>query len=148
MFQLLDGRQEPAGVGGRTQQVGGLPCSLVYRAFTDPDQLAQWFGPAGISVPRESVDMDVRPGGHQRLSMTDGSGAVVSRVDATFVEVVENELVVGQEGGMTLRIEFHPEGDDRTRLVIIQGPLPTEYLEGARAGWGTSWAKLEKVLAG
>ena len=26
------------------------PRELVYRAFTDPGQLAQWFGPAGCSV--------------------------------------------------------------------------------------------------
>jgi uncharacterized protein YndB with AHSA1/START domain len=40
---------------------------LVWKAFTDPDQVSQWFGPVGYSVARESVDMDVGVGGHQRL---------------------------------------------------------------------------------
>ena len=40
------------------------PRAMVYRAFTDPDQLAAWFGPVGWSVPRDSVDVDVAlPGG-------------------------------------------------------------------------------------
>ena len=33
-------------------RVFDAPRELVYRAFTDPDQLAQWFGPVGYSVPR------------------------------------------------------------------------------------------------
>ncbi|MGD0608266.1 MAG: SRPBCC domain-containing protein, partial [Streptosporangiaceae bacterium] len=43
---------------------------LVYRAFTDPGQLAQWFGPSGCSVPRDSIEIDARPGGHLRFVMT------------------------------------------------------------------------------
>ena len=39
------------------------PPELVYRAFTDPDQLGQWFGPVGFSVPYETVHVDARPGG-------------------------------------------------------------------------------------
>ena len=39
------------------------PRELVYRAFIDPDQLAQWFGPVGWSVPRDTVDIDARVGG-------------------------------------------------------------------------------------
>ena len=37
----------------------------VYRAFTDPEEMAAWFGPVGYSVPLESIDMDVRSGGHR-----------------------------------------------------------------------------------
>jgi uncharacterized protein YndB with AHSA1/START domain len=45
------------------------PRALVHRAFTDPDQLAAWFGPVGLSVPRDSVEIDARVGGHQRFTM-------------------------------------------------------------------------------
>ncbi len=41
-------------------RVFDAPRELVYRAFTDPDQLAQWFGPVGYSVPRDTVDIDAR----------------------------------------------------------------------------------------
>lgn len=42
------------------------PRTLVYRAFTDPDHLALWWGPLGNVLPRDEMDFDVRPGGHLR----------------------------------------------------------------------------------
>src|SRR3954471_7990793 len=95
------------------------PRHLVYRAFTDPEQLARWFGPVGWSVPRETIDMDVRVGGHQRLVMVNNQDASqTSPVTATFTEVIENELLVGSEEvppefglppgtKMHMRLEFH-----------------------------------------
>jgi uncharacterized protein YndB with AHSA1/START domain len=137
-------------------RVFDAPRELVYRAFTDPDQLAQWFGPVGYSVPRESVDMEVRVGGHQRFVMVnDDDPEQSSPVNATFVEVVENELLVGSEewtmpdgrrARMTARFEFHEEGD-KTRLVLRQGPYTTEIEGQARVGWESSFTKLDKLLA-
>jgi uncharacterized protein YndB with AHSA1/START domain len=130
------------------------PRALVYRAFTDPDQLAAWFGPAGFSVPRETVEIDARPGGVERFTMvSDTDPAMASPVNARFTEVIENELLVGVEAGpgpaasMTLRIEFHEEPGDRTRLVIRQGPFPGEIADMAREGWLSSFPKLDKLLA-
>lgn len=133
------------------------PRNLVYRAFTDPDQLAQWFGPVGFSVPRDTVDIDARVGGHQRFTMVnDTDPTFTSPVNATFTEVVENELLVGEEKVdlpgqdeptiFRLRVEFHDE-DGQTRLVLRQGPLPVEHLGGAREGWGSSFTKLDTLLA-
>ena len=45
------------------------PRALVYQAFVDPDQVAQWFGPVGWSVPRDSIDIDLRVGGRQKFTM-------------------------------------------------------------------------------
>jgi uncharacterized protein YndB with AHSA1/START domain len=134
------------------------PRHLVYRAFTDPDQLAAWFGPVGWSVPRDTVDLDVRPGGRQVFTMVnDADPSMSSPVNATFVEVVENELLVGEEdvshipdfGADRLRmtVEFHEEEDGRTRLVLTQSPFPTEMESGAREGWGSSFTKLDKILS-
>ncbi|GGJ94876.1 hypothetical protein GCM10010123_25900 [Pilimelia anulata] len=135
------------------------PVALVYRAFTDPDQLAQWFGPVGWSVPRDSVDVDPRVGGHQRLTMvSDEDPTQQSPVDATFTEVEENRLLVGvqrvtgvpglADGDLTLRVEFHDEGGAKTRVVIRQGPFTPEFEEMTRQGWTSSFTKLERVLAG
>jgi uncharacterized protein YndB with AHSA1/START domain len=135
------------------------PRELVYRAFTDPDQLAQWFGPAGFSVPRDTIDIDARVGGHQRFVMvSDDDPNMTSPVNATFTEVVENELLVGTEDwegvpgqqestGMYLRIEFHDE-DGKTRLVLRQGPHTTQMEGMVREGWNSSFTKLDTLLAG
>lgn len=128
----------------------------MYRAFTDPDQLAQWFGPAGCSVPRESIEVDARPGGHLRFVMT-GPG-VRSPVDAAFTEVVENELLaaemvaVGVPGTagplrVRLRLEFHDEGSGKTRLELRQGPFTAGQLgTDTRSGWESSFTKLDALL--
>jgi uncharacterized protein YndB with AHSA1/START domain len=138
-------------------RVFDAPRELVYRAFTDPDQLAQWFGPVGYSVPRDSVDIDVRVGGHERFVMvSDTNPDERSPVNATFTEVAENELLVGseewempgQEGvvRMTARFEFHDE-DGKTRLVLRQGPYTEEVEQMARQGWESSFTKLDALLA-
>lgn len=133
------------------------PRELVYRAFTDPDQLARWFGPVGFTVPRDTVDVDARVGGHQRLVMvSDDDPQLRSPVNATFTEVVENELLVGTEViqgvpglegvTMTARFEFHDEGG-RTRLVIRQGPFTEQMEDMTRQGWTSSFTKLDALLA-
>jgi uncharacterized protein YndB with AHSA1/START domain len=128
------------------------PRAMVYRAFVDPDQLAQWFGPAGWHVPRETVEIDARVGGTQRFTMVnDDDPAMTSPVHATFTEVIENELLVGEQpvpgaDTMYLRIEFHDEPDGKTRLVLRQGPYRPEWVSGARDGWDSSFAKLDKLL--
>lgn len=136
------------------------PRELVYRAFTDPDQIAQWFGPIGYTVPRDSIEIDVRVGGRQKLLMiNDADPSQVSPVDSVFTEVIENELLVGSEewvgvpglqpaGTMSVRLEFHDEGAGKTRLVLRQGPF-AEAMEGmAREGWGGAFTKLDVLLAG
>ncbi|WP_422734879.1 SRPBCC family protein [Micromonospora sp. WMMD558] len=140
-------------------RVFDAPRELVWRAFTDSDQFAAWFGPVGWSVPRETVDFDVRVGGHQRFTMVnDDDPAMTSPADGTFAEVVENELLVGYEEvkgmpgiedgtRMTLRLEFHDEPGGKTRLELRQGPFPADWRSSAEGGWGSSFTKLDALLA-
>lgn len=134
------------------------PRELVYRAFIDPDQIAAWFGPVGWSVPRDTIDIEARPGGKQVFTMVnDDDPSMSSPVNATFVEVIENELIVGEEDvshiaafgapKLTMRIELYDEPDGRTRLVLTQSPFPSEMAGGAQEGWGSSFTKLDKLLA-
>lgn len=142
------------------ERVFDAPRELVYQAFVDPDQISQWFGPVGYSVPRDTVDMDVRVGGHQRFTMVnDENPEEASPVNATFEEVVPNELLVGVEewegvpgmmdgGTMRMRLEFHEEdGGKKTRLVLRQGPYTPEVKEMADQGWASSFTKLDAILA-
>jgi uncharacterized protein YndB with AHSA1/START domain len=134
------------------------PPELVYRMFVDPDQLGQWFGPEGMSVPFESVEVDARPGGFLRLVMeSDQDPTIRSAVNATFSEVVENSLLVGHEDvevpgspdshRLHLRLEFHDEPASRTLLELRQGPFPEELAGDARRGWESSFVKLDALLA-
>jgi len=134
-------------------RVFNAPRELVYKAFVDPDQLAQWFGPVGYSVPRDTIDVDARVGGHQRLTMVnDNDPNEKSPINATFTEVIPNELLVGSEewegGSLTLRLEFHEENGGKTRLELRQGPFTEQTEEMTREGWGSSFTKLDALLAG
>jgi uncharacterized protein YndB with AHSA1/START domain len=138
------------------------PRELVYRAFVDPDQLAAWFGPVGYSVPRDSVSVQPEVGGHYRFTMvSDADPSQTSPVNATFSELVENELLIGSEEWagapglaegetmtMRMRLEFHDLADGRTKLVLRQGPYGPELEDMARAGWNSSFTKLDALLAG
>ena len=140
------------------ERIFDAPRHLVYRAFTDPDQLARWFGPVGWSVPRSTVSVDARVGGHQRLVMVnDQDPSLKSPVNATFTEVVDNELLVGSEvpppefglppgTTMEIRLEFH-DVEGKTRLVLRQGPFSAPMATGAREGWTSSFTKLDALLA-
>ena len=44
------------------------PRELVWKAFTEPERMAQWWGPPGSKVGRYA--MDFRPGGRYHFSMT------------------------------------------------------------------------------
>ncbi|WP_250035370.1 SRPBCC family protein [Paractinoplanes maris] len=135
----------------RITRVFDAPRHLVYRAFTDPDQLAAWFGPPGWSVPRDTIELDPRPGGAERFTMVnDDDPTMMSPVNAIFVDVIENELIVGEEQyegvTMRMRLEFHDEPGGRTRLELTQGPYTPEFLDGATEGWGGSFKKLDVLL--
>src|SRR5215467_7864150 len=134
------------------------PRELVYQAFLDPDQLSQWFGPVGYSVPRDTVSVDARPGGYQRFVMVnDENSSERSEIDATLTEVVENELIVGHQdvegipgfegiAKFSLRVEFYSEPDGKTRLELRQGPYTDAVAGNERLGWESSFTKLDALL--
>jgi uncharacterized protein YndB with AHSA1/START domain len=110
-------------------RVFDTPRALVFRAFTDPDHLAMWWGPRGNSLPRGEIEFDVRPGGFQRwteVAAAEPDLRVQIYIDLT--DVADGRLLEGvmhvsgqlQEGlepfETRFRIEFHDEPDGRTRL--------------------------------
>lgn len=68
-----------------------LPRDRIFRAWTTPDLLAQWFAPPGMTI--RDVAMDVRPGGILSCVMGAPDG---STFPTTFhyLEVLEPERIV------------------------------------------------------
>lgn len=139
-------------------RVFDAPRELVYRAFTDPDHLAVWWGPAGNSVPREEIDFDVRPGGHQRWTEVSAREPDIRiRIHIALTDVTDGELLEGvmrvggrlQEGfepfATRFRFEFHDEGEGRTRLEIRQW-LPPHLAGPSKQGWRQAFTKLDTTL--
>jgi uncharacterized protein YndB with AHSA1/START domain len=72
------------------------PRELVYKAFTTPEHVAQWWGPNGFTNTIHT--MDVRPGGVWTLTMHGPDGRDYPN-EIRFVEVVPNELLRYDHGG-------------------------------------------------
>lgn len=124
------------------------PVELVWRAFTDPDQLARWYGPAGVTVARESVSVEARPGGPWALTMVIGDrtmplSGTVTGIEEPHLLVVTDVMPDGSEVTMTVRLSEEAGG---TRLELRQGPFPSAGAAGASAAWGQAMDKLAALL--
>ena len=70
-----------------------VPRELVFKAWTDPEHLAQWWGPKGFTNTFQEFDM--RPGGVWRFVMH-GPDGVDYKNKSVFVEIVKPERIVFQ----------------------------------------------------
>jgi uncharacterized protein YndB with AHSA1/START domain len=126
------------------------PRERVFRAWTDPDELAAWYGPAQFETPREKVKIDLRVGGRLELTMVRRDGGGEFRIGYEIVELVEPQLLVmrsdpmpeaGLPDGTVVRVEFHDHGP-KTRMTLTDGPMPPEGCAAAEAGYNAAFDKL------
>ncbi|TWT77092.1 hypothetical protein Pla123a_25220 [Posidoniimonas polymericola] len=77
-------------------RVYDAPVALVWDAWTDPEQVAQWWGPRGFTITTHSKDL--RPGGHWSYTMHGPDGTDYEN-RTLYYEVVEHEKLVYDHGG-------------------------------------------------
>ena len=135
------------------------PRSVLFRAFTEPKALAQWFAPEGWHVVPESVELDPRLGGRLRhTKVRDDDPSQVWVVDGVYTEVfypdvfVTRQRITGIKGidasrPVELRVEFTKTGRDGTLLRIIQGPYTAEAAHDYSDGWESILDRLDSYLA-
>ena len=137
------------------------PRATVWRAWTDPAHLEQWWVPAP-AVAR--VDrLEVRPGGAFVTRMSEDGVVFAPHVDASFLVVDELERLVFTNAvdsqwrptspdpvAMVAEIIFgdHPAGTDYRILVRHGDPAARARHEkiGFFDGWGTVTAQLAALL--
>ena len=76
------------------------PPELVWRAWTEPDLLARWFGPEGFT--NHGCVVDARPGGRWRVIMRGPAGTDFDQdypVDSTIVSIEPPRRLVMTSGG-------------------------------------------------
>jgi len=137
-------------------RVFDAPRELVFRAWTDPDQVARWFGPEGMDTPRDTVQIDLRVGGRYHLTMVGGGGGREYAIRYEILELVEPELLVlrsepmpevGLHNATVTRVELHEEAGG-TRMTLTDGPYPDAAGGGAKAGWEGAFDKLAALVTG
>jgi uncharacterized protein YndB with AHSA1/START domain len=73
------------------------PRELVWKAWTDPEHLARWWGPPGRTTPVDSITLEARPGGTFRVSSISEEHGDDMVTLGTYREVVEPERLVLEE---------------------------------------------------
>ena len=127
------------------------PRELVFRCMVDPDHLTHFWGPAGVSAPRNCITVEARPGGVFETVMVNDADGSEYPTRAVFDEVRPPELLVWTEShtGMRVRSEFVALGPDRTEVRIHQTYVPEAFLAAEfQAGFLSSLDRLEAYLAG
>ena len=141
---------ESTGAGGREVTVSRVfeaPREIVWKAWTEPEQFAAWFGGPPYTTPPSTVSMDVRPGGEWRATMVsdeDGSElpfhGFYREVEAPerLVLTLDDESDPSNPNVEVLTITFTDLGDGRTEVVAHQaGHLPEEEYENLKEGYST-----------
>jgi uncharacterized protein YndB with AHSA1/START domain len=116
----------------------------VWRAWTEPGELARWWGKRGWTTPPDSVTMDVRPGGEfSLLSVSDEDGSEM-RLDTTYREIVEPERLSFGEATVTLT----DLGDGRTEMVFrTTAEMTDEIRRRAAGGLASAFDRLAEQLS-
>jgi uncharacterized protein YndB with AHSA1/START domain len=74
------------------------PRELVWRAWTEPDRLAAWWGKRGWVARRDSIVMDVRPGGLFRVTTVNAHGEEMTNEGVYTVVEPPARLGFGDSG--------------------------------------------------
>lgn len=129
------------------------PRERVFAAWTDPAQLAQWFGPVGYQA--EVLEVDLRVGGRYRIGFRPESASETeSHVSGEFLEVTPPARLrytwvwEEQEGfpNTIVTVEFHDKGNE-TEVALSHERFPNaEECERHRQGWTSTLTKLPQLL--
>jgi uncharacterized protein YndB with AHSA1/START domain len=133
------------------------PRELVFKAFTDPELVPQWWGPRRLST--EVDTMDVRPGGQWRFINRDAEGNEYA-FHGVYHQVLAPERVIDtfefeglpETGHVTLetmKLEELPGG--RTRLItqsVFQSVADRDGMleSGMESGVNDTYDRLAELL--
>jgi uncharacterized protein YndB with AHSA1/START domain len=140
------------------ERIFDAPRELVFKMWTDPKHLAQWWGPKGFTNP--VCELDVRPGGAILIHMRGPDGTVYP-MKGVFREIVEPERLVFSSAALdesgnplfeVLNTITFAEHNGKTKQtmrarVIKRTAKAAPYLAGMEAGWTQSLARLADLLA-
>ena len=145
---------------------------LMWKVWTEPERMAQWFGPKGVKIFHSKNDL--RPGGvyHYGMRTPDGKemwGKWVYREVAKPERMVFVNSFSDKEGGITRHpmaqnwplemlttITFAEQQEGKTTVTVRWSPINATEAErkvfdtskdGMRQGWTGTFEQLEAYLA-
>ena len=147
------------------------PRDLVWKVFTEPEHMKQWWGPKGVTVVKSEIDL--RPGGsfHYAMRTADGQtmwGKMVYREITPPSRIVFVNSFSDEAGGTTrhpmaptwplemLSTFLFEDQGGKTKFTVHWTPLNASEEEQAtfaaghdsmKQGWGGTLDKLAPYLA-
>lgn len=140
------------------------PPEKVFKAWTDPALVSQWWGPEGVFTP--ICEVDARPGGFIHIIMEAGEAlgdykGMQWPMEGKFEEVKEPSKIVFTSNSVNEGKEIFQHRttvtfdgkDGKTKMTVhvaVTNMLPgSEYaVAGMEQGWNSQFDKLGKFLVG
>ncbi len=135
-----------------------VPAARVFEAWTDSDEITQWFGASPNSMIRAEIDL--RVGGIWRFIFDETDQKTVC-LEGEYIEVSPNNKLVfswkhvtettGGEKTATeaskVTLDFEELGDS-TKVTLTHEGITSEYgLLGVGSGWENTFASFESIIA-
>lgn len=128
-----------------------------FRAWTDPKQIVQWFGPSGFRT--NTHEIDVRVGGAWRFDMIAPDGTVFSsrmeflRIDASrAIEFIHGSDIENDPDAFRMLVTFEEQDNGKTAVTLRQ-MHPTAERRAIVIGFGAveygaqTWDKFAAFVA-
>jgi uncharacterized protein YndB with AHSA1/START domain len=145
---------QSGGLALEMKRVLPAPRQRVFRALTEPEDLARWWGPKGFTTP--GIELDLRVGGVYRFAMQPPDAELFyltgefrevdppARISYTF----RWEDPDPDDLETLVTLSLRSLGDD-TELELTQGEFATEARrELHQNGWTDSFVGLRELLSG
>jgi uncharacterized protein YndB with AHSA1/START domain len=151
---------------GSYERTFNAPNEQVWRVWSDPDSIKQWWGPAGYTAP--TISNDLRVGGTFLWAMKSPKGEMFWNT-GMYQEVVPNSRIVStmsfaDETGkalpgskapvprrwpdaITVTTEFS-ESNGKTKVTVKEVGMPLLVMILSRVAWDQQFDKIAGLLGG
>ena len=137
-------------------RVFAAPRELVWRAWIDPDEVVFWWHLRGVVTPRESIEIDARPGGRYRYTMIAPDGTEYPTA-GVYREITPPERLVftwgspedPDDAAAVITVDLVERGDaaDETRMTFhLQGIDGARGDENVYDGWDSAFDILDERI--
>lgn len=128
------------------------PPAKVYAAWTNPQKMTRWFGPANVRIGSVQADIDARIGGRFRISFS--TDDEYYEAGGVYREVVPNQKLVFSwawhstpERESQVTISLKPDGDGTLLTLHHEQFFDSAARDGHERGWTGMLDNLEKYIA-
>ena len=141
-------------------RVLNAPRDKVFQCWTQPDLIKQWFAPRPWTTPK--VEMDLRPGGGNVMTMADENGTeypnagqyleIVPKEKLVFTDAFTGDWAPSAKPFFTAILTFEDAGEGKTRYTAVARhwtaeDAATHKQMGFHEGWGMCAAQLEELAS-